>query len=151
MAAPTAPFSNADIERYTLYNLDGTQALDFLTFVAFDNANDGGMVRPDHANAAELAGVLEETGAPAGGSLAGDIVPTTTVPANQGGRVRRRGIAKVRTEAVACVRGTKAYVVKATGRVTNTSNSSANPEVGVFMRSTGGTANELTAVDLRFA
>jgi hypothetical protein len=150
MAAPTAPFENGDLERYTLYNIAGTNDLDFRTVVFLDKGNDGGMVRGDHADAGEIAGVLEETGAPVGGSMALSVIPTTTVPVNQGGRVRYRGMAKIRTTNVACVRGTKAYVIKATGKVTNTDNSGANPQIGVFMRSTGGTADELAVVSLRF-
>lgn len=140
------PFQNDDLLHFTLYNIDGTVALDHRTVVFFDKANEGGMVRGDHANAGEIAGVLEETGAP----VLPSITPTQTVPAGQGGRVRQRGIAKVRATNVACVRGTVAYVIKATGKATNTANTGLNPKIGVFMRSTGGTDDEIAVVDLRF-
>ncbi len=142
-----APFENADLERYTLYNITGTNDLEHRTIVFFDISNDGGMVRGDHAQVGEIAGVLEEMGAPVPPL---GLTSTTTVPINQGGRVRHRAITKVRAVNVVCVRGTPAYVIKASGKVTNTANAGANPRVGVFVRSTGGTADELAVVDLRF-
>ncbi len=137
-----APVSNQDLLSRTLTNTDDV-VLNTYTGVFLSIAADGGMVLGTDANAGEFAGVVEEFGHDTSTGQ-----PVANIPVGQTARVRRRGATRMRATNVACVRGTKAYVLKADGRVTNTANAGANPEIGKFVLGTSGVSDEIAVVDL---
>lgn len=136
---------NASLETLTLKNTESSSAIPTRYFAAYDKTNIGGMLLVTNGSAGQIAGLVEQYGTD---STTGLGVPTPTIPAGQSSRVRHRGVGACRAAAVSCVEGTPAYVEITTGRVTNTSNSSANPRIGIFRSSTGGTVDEVVAVDI---
>ena len=141
---------NGDLERRTLRNSDSV-AINRRLFVCFNNIVDAGFVNMAHANAGEVAGLIEDVGRDMSNPGVSDMVAATNTPVGQLARIRYRGTGQARAVALACRAGTKAYVVKTggdAGRVTNTSNSGANPLVGVFESSTTGTLDELVLVNI---